>query len=58
METVMEKVQELLRQKAELQARLNLMPYNGSPEVKENASGKYIYIRKREMGKLKSIYVD
>lgn len=50
--------QVLLRERADLQARLALIPYEGSPEVKENESGKYLYIRKREAGKLRSIYVD
>ena len=39
-------------------ARLNLIPYDGSPEIKENSSGKYLYIRKRVNGKLTSTYVD
>lgn len=51
-------IQELLRKKADLQTRLSLIPYTGTPEIKENKSGKYLYIRKRELGKLKSIYVD
>lgn len=50
-------VQELLRQRAELSARLKLVPYDGTPEIKENQSGKYLYIRKRENGKLTSTYV-
>ena len=58
MENNFEKIQELLRQRAELTAKLNLLPYDGSPEIKENSSGKYIYIRKREMGRLKSTYID
>lgn len=53
-----DEIQELLRTKADLQARLALIPYDGTPEVKENSSGKYLYMRKREAGKLKSIYVD
>lgn len=28
-------IQELLQQRADCQARLNLMPYDGNPEVKE-----------------------
>lgn len=52
------RIQELLRQKAEYQARIKLIPYDGSPEVKEQSSGKYIYIRKRIGGKLTSKYVD
>lgn len=51
-------IQELLRQKAELQARLNLIPYDGTIEIKENNSGRYIYIRKRELGRVSSQYVD
>lgn len=52
------KIQELLRKKADFQARLALLPYEGTPEIKENNSGKYLYMRKREAGKLRSIYVD
>lgn len=51
-------IKELLQLKADLQARLNVLPYVGTPEVKELASGKYLYMRKRELGKLKSVYVD
>ena len=51
-------IQSLLQEKADYQARLNLFPYDGSPEVKENKSGKYLYIRKRINGKLTSTYVD
>ena len=53
-----ETVQRLLREKADYQARLNLIPYDGSPEIKENSSGKYLYIRKRVNGRLTSTYVD
>lgn len=53
-----EEIQVLLREKAELQARINLIPYDGSPEVKENTSGKYLYIRKRIGSRLTSTYVD
>ena len=51
-------IQELLQQRADLQARLKLLPYDGTPEIKENASGKYLYVRKRIAGKLTSTYVD
>lgn len=51
-------IQELLQQRADCQARLNLMPYDGSPEIKEQSGGKYLYIRKRTAGKLTSTYVD
>lgn len=30
-------IQTLLREKADLQARINLIPYDGNPEIKENA---------------------
>jgi hypothetical protein len=51
-------IQQLLQERADYQARLNLIPYDGSPEVKENSSGKYLYIRKRVNGRLTSTYVD
>ena len=51
-------IQELLQQRADLQARLKLLPYEGTPEIKENNSGKYLYVRKRVAGKLTSTYVD
>lgn len=51
-------IQELLQQRADYQARLNLIPYDGSPEIKEKNDSKYLYIRKRVAGKLKSTYVD
>ena len=31
-------IQELLHQKADYQARLNLLPYDGTPEIKEDGS--------------------
>lgn len=51
-------IQDLLQERADYQARLNLIPYDGSPEIKENSSGKYLYIRKRVGGRLTSTYVD
>lgn len=53
-----QQIQELLHQKADYQARLNLLPYDGSPEIKENGGRKYLYIRKRVGSRLSSIYVD
>ena len=50
-------IQDLLRTKAEFQARLNLIPYNGSVEIKEVSAKKYLYIRKRIVGKVSSTYV-
>ena len=45
------KIQELLRSRADLNARLNLMPYDGTPEIKERGGRKYLYVRKRVAGK-------
>ncbi|MCD8006385.1 MAG: Fic family protein [Oscillospiraceae bacterium] len=50
-------IQELLRTRADLNARLKLMPYDGTPEIKELNNGKYLYVRKRVSGKLTSTYV-
>jgi len=50
-------IQELLRSRADLHARLNLMPYDGTPEIKERGDGKYLYVRKRVAGRLTSTYV-
>nr|WP_295228949.1 Fic family protein [Ruminococcus sp.] len=50
-------IQELLRSRADLNARLNLMPYDGTPEIKERGNGKYLYVRKRVAGKQTSTYV-
>lgn len=58
MENNFNKIQNLLQEKADCQARLNLLPYDGSPEIKENPSGKYLYIRKRIGSRLSSTYVD
>lgn len=57
METELTKIQELLKLKAEIQARLNLLPYDGTPEVKEISGKKYLYIRKRELDRVTSRYV-
>ncbi|MDE7178051.1 MAG: Fic family protein [Lachnospiraceae bacterium] len=51
-------IQEFLQQRADYQARLNLMPYDGTPEIKEQSGSKYLYMRKRIAGKLTSTYVD
>ena len=51
-------IQELLHQKADYQARLKLLPYDGNPEIKENGEKKYLYIRKRVGSRLSSTYVD
>lgn len=57
MENKFERIRELLRSRAELQARLKLLPYDGTPEIKEISGGRYLYVRKREAGRLTSSYV-
>lgn len=52
------KIQVLLTQKAEKLARVKLIPFDGSIEVKEINGEKYIYARKRVGGKNKSTYLD
>lgn len=51
-------IQELLHSKADYQARLNLLPYDGTPEIKEHDGKKYLYVRKRIGSRLSSTYVD
>ncbi len=51
-------IQRLLNNKADLQAQINISTFDGSIEVKTVNEKKYIYVRKREAGKYKSIYVD
>lgn len=48
---------ELLQQKADIQARIKLLPYSGTPEVKKIKDKSYLYMRKRVAGKLTSSYV-
>ena len=57
MENKFNEIQFLLRNKAELHARLNLIPYEGSVEIKSIDDKKYLYVRKRIANKVKSIYV-
>ncbi len=54
----LDKIQELLHQKADLQARLRLIPYDGTPEIKKQGDKQYLYIRKRIGGHNTSTYVD
>jgi len=51
-------INDLLQEKADVSARMKLIPYDGSPEIKQSGSNKYIYIRKRIGSKLTSTYVD
>lgn len=50
-------IQELLKSRADLLARLKLMSYDGTPEIKERGSEKYLYVRKRVAGRQTSTYV-
>ena len=52
-----DEIHKLLQDKADYQARAKLIPYDGTPEVKESTSGKYLYIRKRVGSRLMSTYV-
>ena len=57
MPTKYNEIQEFLKARADLHARLNLLPYDGTPEIKERGDGKYLYVRKRVAGKQTSTYV-
>lgn len=52
------KIQELLQDRAEAKARLSLIPYEGSIDIKERDGKRYIYLRKRVLGKNTSTYID
>lgn len=50
-------IQDCLQQKADYQARLRLLPYDGTPEIKEQSGSRYLYVRKRIASRLTSEYV-
>ena len=52
-----DEIREELQKKADLQARLNLLPYEGTPEIKEVSGQKYLYTRKRVGSRVTSTYV-
>lgn len=52
-----EEIQKLLKDKADLQTQINISAFDGSIEVKTVNNEKYIYVRKRELGKYKSTYI-
>lgn len=52
-----DEIQEALRKRAEIKARLSMIPYEGTPEIKTVNNQKYLYIRKREGGRITSTYV-
>lgn len=49
-------IEELLRKRADLNTRLKLAPYDGTPEIKDRGEGKYLYLRKRIAGRQTSTY--
>ena len=55
--SVFDEIQEALREKADLNARLSLISYEGTPEIKEVNSQKYLYTRKRIGSRVTSTYV-
>ena len=52
-----DEIQSALRERADLNARLSLIPYEGTPEIKDVSGQKYLYIRKRVGSKVTSTYV-
>ena len=57
MSTNYNEIEELLRNRADLEVRLKLIPYDGAIEIKERANIKYLYVRKRVAGKQTSTYI-
>ena len=55
--TVFDEMQSVLRERADLKARLALIPYEGTPEIKEVSGQKYLYTRKRVGSRVTSTYV-
>ena len=53
-----DKIHGLLNKQAELRARIRLIPFDGSIEVKEISGTRYLYARKREGGRNTSTYLD
>ena len=52
-----DEIQILLRERADLNARLSLIPYEGTPEIKDVKEHKYLYTRKRLGSRVTSTYV-
>lgn len=57
MDNQFDEMQRLIHDRVDLQTRLNLMPYDGTPEIKSRGDGKYLYVRKRVVGRQTSTYV-
>ena len=52
-----DEIQTALRERADLNARLALIPYEGTPEIKEIKGKQYLYTRKRVGSRVVSTYV-
>ena len=52
-----DEIQSVLRERADLNARISLIPYEGTPEIKEVSGRKYLYTRKRIGSRVTSTYV-
>ena len=52
-----DEIQTLLRERADLNVRLSLIPYEGTPEIKDVKERKYLYTRKRVGSRITSTYV-
>ena len=52
-----DEIQILPRERADLNARLSLIPYEGTPEIKDVKEHKYLYTRKRVGSRVTSTYV-
>ena len=52
-----DEIQTLLRERADLNVRLSLIPYEGTPEIKDVKEQKYLYTRKRVGSRVTSTYV-
>ena len=55
--SVFDEIQSALHERADLNARLSLIPYEGTPEIKEVSGQKYLYTRKRVGSRVTSTYV-
>lgn len=55
--SVFDEIQSALRERADLNARLSLIPYEGTPEIKDVNGQKYLYTRKRIGSRVASTYV-
>lgn len=53
----LETIQELLNRKNDVEVRLKSLPYDGTPEIKTIDNMRFLYVRKRALGRLTSVYV-